>query len=81
MPLQVTLPDGRQVFAEPQGFVNVGGEPWSEYRLDDGTRVKVKVVVQKIFRILKADGTPEVTPDGDPHVMVRSVTHVTTEVE
>ncbi len=43
------LPDGRKVKCEDIGF-EVENEPWVIYKLDDGTVLKIKVVVGKISR-------------------------------
>ncbi len=51
-------------------------EHWNEYRLANGDRVRVKVVVHKIFRALDAQGNPEFSAEGDPEVLVRHQTQV-----
>ena len=77
---RIKLPNGKEVPAKREGFLSSGGEHWNEYRLDDGVIIRVKTVVQKIYRVYKDDEkTPEVTSEGDPHVLVRSVTHVVAE--
>ncbi len=53
-----------------------GVEHWNEYRLMDGGVVRVRTTAQKIFRIVDSEGNPEVTPEGDPHIMVRHSTQV-----
>ena len=45
---------------------------WSEYRLNDGVTVKIKVVVKKIGLMLDDDGKPRVAPNGDPLIAVTS---------
>ena len=45
-------------------------EHWNEYRLANGDRVRIKVVVHKIFRALDAQGNPAFS-EGDPEVVVR----------
>ena len=62
---------GRQVAATPIE-VNQCSEKWNEYFLEDGSVVKMKLVVKKIFRV---DG--EYDPDGNPVYFVQS-TNVTT---
>ena len=52
-------------------------EPWSEYKLEDGTFVRMKNVVLKVFRILDEEGNPGVTLDGEPAVLVRSTRVIT----
>ena len=54
----------------------IAREEWNEYKLLDGGRVRVKITVQKISRILDAQGKPAYVPDGDPHVVVRHNTQV-----
>ena len=46
-------------------------ELWNAYKLANGDRVRVKLVVHKIFRGLDAQGNPEFTADGDPYIVVR----------
>jgi hypothetical protein len=46
-------------------------EQWDEYELADGGRVRVKTVVQRIYRIVDSEGKATRTPDGDPAVVVR----------
>lgn len=46
-------------------------EPWNEYRLLDGGRVRVKTTIHKIYRVLDANGKQKISPDGDPEVLVR----------
>ena len=46
-------------------------EDWNDYRLEDGTVVRVKTVVAKIFRVLDADNNPAFTETGEPRVLVR----------
>jgi len=43
------------------------GEYWNEYLLDDGTVVRLKVVVMEAYRL---DG--EYDPDGNPQYVVKS---------
>ena len=53
---------------EPYEIVNEG---WNEYRLKDGTRVRVKDVVSRIGRVLDSAGEPAVTAENTPHVVVK----------
>lgn len=46
-------------------------EDWSEYELASGAKVRVKLIVQKISRVLDKDGNPEFDTDGDPRVVIR----------
>ena len=45
-------------------------EGWSEYKLESGTTVRVRVTALKIFRVLDEEGNPKVLA-GEPHVIVR----------
>ena len=76
---QIKLPDGNLVDAIIQDFHNIGGEHWNEYDLEDGTRLKVKIVVNRVLRILDEDGNPATNENGDPLVRVSSNTHVDAE--
>ena len=61
---------GRQVQATPVE-VNQSGERWNEYFLEDGTVLKMKLVLKKVFRV---DG--EHDEEGNP-VYVMQSTNVT----
>jgi hypothetical protein len=41
-------------------------EPWGEYELLDGGKVRVRATALKIYRVLDDDGKPRVLPDGQP---------------
>lgn len=73
--VKVKAPDGQDYDAIEQTF-EIGSENWSEYKLTDGGIIRVKTSVQKVYRLLDADGNPAVTPDGDPSVLVRHSTQV-----
>jgi len=51
-------------------------EKWNVYKLLDGGQVKTKTTVSKIFRVLDAQGKPDYTAEGDPHIIVRHRTEV-----
>lgn len=51
-------------------------EDWDEYELADGGRVRLKTVVQRIFRIVDADGRPTTNAEGDPAIVVRHGTMI-----
>ena len=70
------LPDGSEIQMVETKWEALD-EPWSEYRMEDGTFVRLKNVVIKMFRVLDAEGNPGFTADGDPHVLVRSTRVVT----
>jgi hypothetical protein len=46
-------------------------EPWCEYRLVDGGRVRFRATAVKLFRLLDAAGKPALNNDGDPAYYVR----------
>lgn len=51
-------------------------EDWDEHELADGGRVRLKTVVQRIFRIVDSEGRPTNTPEGDPAIVVRHGTMI-----
>lgn len=61
---------GKQVQATPVD-VNQSGEKWNEYLLEDGTVLKMKLVLKKVFKV---DG--EFDEEGNP-VYVMQSTNVT----
>ena len=61
---------GKQVQATPVD-VNHSGEKWNEYLLEDGTVLKMKLVLKKVFKV---DG--EYDDEGNP-VYVMQSTNVT----
>lgn len=61
---------GKQVQATPVD-VNQSAEKWNEYLLEDGTVLKMKLVLKKVFRV---DG--EFDEEGNP-VYVMQSTNVT----
>ena len=48
-------------------------EDWNEYELEDGTIVRMKTIVGKIYHVLDDNDAPAMLPDGDPFVIVRSM--------
>ena len=68
---RVTLPDGQVIEGTIMPF-QTGGEHWNEYLVDDGTVVRVKLIVKEIVRL---DG--EYDARGDPIYTVES-TNVST---
>ncbi len=45
-------------------------EAWSEYKLSDGGKVRIRATAMKIFRVLDAEGKPAYQPDGQPFMIV-----------
>jgi hypothetical protein len=41
-------------------------EDFNEYELEDGTRVKVKVVLTDVRMAVDGEGKPKLNPDGNP---------------
>lgn len=48
--IKIKFPDGREKDATPVE-INQASEQWSHYLLDDGSTLKVKLVVTKISRV------------------------------
>lgn len=67
----VSLRSGERVSAREVEF-EIIREEWNEYRLEDGTSVRVKNVAVKIFRVLDDESNPGFTDEGEPYVIVRS---------
>ena len=63
---KVKLADGRELDAVELGF-QTGGEHWNEYMLDDGSVVKIKLVVTNVVRL---EG--EYDPNGLPVYLAQS---------
>jgi hypothetical protein len=57
---------GNMVDAEIMSFKAIE-EPWSLYKLDDGTTLKVKVVLSDVFKLAQPDPVT-----GLPQVMIRA---------
>jgi hypothetical protein len=52
-------------------------EEWNEYALADGGRVRLKTIVQRIYRVVDESGEPQFDPaTGDPQLVVRHGTIV-----
>lgn len=61
---------------------DVEKEPWSEYMLADGTRVRVKNTVIKMFLLVDENEQPEVNEIGEPKILVQgSITVVSRKKE
>jgi hypothetical protein len=71
--------DGVQYSGQEVDF-KVIKEDWNEYELNDGVKVKVKTIAQKIVRVLDAQNKPAFTPDGDPHVLIRHNTQIVSSI-
>jgi hypothetical protein len=64
---KIPLPDGSTADGEVVGFRNTGGEHWNEYLLEDGSVLKMKLVVTEVVRV---EG--QYDPQGNPAYMVNS---------
>lgn len=68
---EMTFPDGVTRRIEELDF-DIVKEEWNEYQLTDGSYLKVKTVVVKVFWVLDDQGNRDYTAEGDPHLIVRS---------
>lgn len=78
MPIATVKVDGRDAQVNFQTYETLT-EEWSEYRLKDGTKIKIKPAILRVGRILDDHGEPAVTPDGSPAVCVTSNTLILAE--
>ena len=67
--------DGNLLDVREEDF-EIVREDWNEYKLLDGGNVRLKTTVQRVFRVLDAQGNPKSSPDGDPEVIIRHNTQV-----
>ena len=72
---KIQMTDGEERDALEMDF-EIQSECWNEYRLQDGSRVRVKVSAHKIYRLLDSDGQPAHTAEGDPMIWVRYGTDI-----
>ena len=63
---KINLPDGREIEATPLAY-RPSGEHWNEYLVDDGTVVRLKLVVTEVLRL---EG--EYDQMGNPAYLVQS---------
>jgi hypothetical protein len=66
----ITFPDGQTRKVKELDF-EIISEPWAEYKLSDGTRLKLKIIGLKAYRVLYPDGKPAYNPEGDPFIIMR----------
>lgn len=69
---ELTFPDGVTRKVMELSFGAEGGEPWTEYTLSDGTKLRIKTTILKVFRVIDSAGNPDYTAEGDPNILVRS---------
>ena len=67
--------DGALIDVSEEDF-EIVREEWNEYKLLDGGTIRMKTTMQRVFRVLDAQGKPELTPQGDPNMVVRHNTQV-----
>lgn len=72
---ELTFPDGETRKVEEIDF-EIVKEDWNEYQLADGSYLKYKSVVYKVFWVLDDAGKRTFTMEGDPHLIVRSSAQV-----
>ena len=77
---EVTLPDGSSVNVIESDFQAIK-ELWNEYELPDGTKLRVKNIVMKVFRVVDKDGNQLYDATGDPQVIINGTLAVTTKEE
>jgi len=53
--------EGKKVAAEQLEYTAKVPEPWAVYELEDGTQVKMKLILAQVFRIID-----QYLPNGDP---------------
>lgn len=71
----ITFPDGQTLKVEEMEF-DIVKEDWNEYQLGDGTYLKMKTSLMKVFWVLDEKEDRMFTLDGDPRLMVRSSNQV-----
>ena len=73
MSIKLVLPDGKEITANQVKFT-IGTENFSEYKLEDGNTLKVRVVVGEIYRSDQADPLT-----GRPNYIVKSTNIISVE--
>jgi hypothetical protein len=63
------LPTGRKIRGYEIDF-EPDKESWGEYHLGDGTKLRVKHTVIRVFRLVDENGDPAFDENGDPEVFV-----------
>ncbi|MBK8030902.1 MAG: hypothetical protein IPK17_15695 [Chloroflexi bacterium] len=65
----LTLPDGTVLRGYEIDFESVK-ETWSEYRLADGTKVRTKHTMLKVYRLVTETDEPLYNEIGEPQVFI-----------
>lgn len=68
---EITFPDGATHKVEELNF-EIINEDWNEYTLEDGTQLKMKTSLLKVFWVLDNAEKRMYTTEGDPRIIVRS---------
>ncbi len=64
--VELTLPNGKKVQGTQLGFTAVK-EHWNEYKLNDGKKLQIKLVLTDVFR------SEEIDPEtGQPYYLAKS---------
>lgn len=48
-------------------------EPWSEYEMYDGGRIRLRHILQRLFVVVDENGVAMNNAEGDPWVVVRAM--------
>jgi len=72
---EITFPDGETRKVEEMDF-KIVKEDWNEYQLVDGTTLKTKSILMKVYWVLDPSGKRMYTPAGDPSIIINSVNQV-----
>ena len=72
-------PTGQNTTTEDVDY-DVVKEEWCEYILEDGTKVRVRLVVTRMQKVLDHDGNPLLFENGEPQLNDEgSITVITSE--
>jgi len=72
--MQIRDPEGNPTEAD-RIAIKHADDPWLIYELEDGTKLRIKLIVSSVFRL-----KDKYTPDGDPVYITRSQNVVTADV-
>jgi len=73
--MKARLPDGSEGVVHDEAFSALR-EDWNEYQLEDGTIVRVKIVIASIARVLDTEGRITRNQEGVQNAVVRHATLV-----
>lgn len=66
---EISLPDGSKVQAAEVDF-SVVEENWDTYQLEDGSHLRLKHSVARVFRVYDDEGNPRFNALGDPEYVI-----------